>query len=251
MGSGNPKGHYNMPEPKDAEGQEELDPQLESQEEDVEQEEEQGQANEDNQTNHPKGEEEDLIEIDGVNYTREEIKQGFMRQADYTRKTQEISNLRKENEGISGSQLNNQDPYSGYEPEQRQVLEFIDNRIKESISQAIKPLENEISDKEVRQEIDDTKKEFKLNDAQMQEVLAEADKLGANRLEPVIKYMMWDKKLQEVKEETEKQTKKNLMKRKAAITEGSEGGTGEPDKSKTDTTKMSYEEIADRVKSRI
>lgn len=39
----------------------------------------------------------DVVEIDGVEYTLDELKQGYMRQADYTRKTQE---LKREKEAV-------------------------------------------------------------------------------------------------------------------------------------------------------
>lgn len=47
-------------------------------------------------TNHEAGEETTLVEVNGEKVDLEELKKGYMRQSDYTKKTQELSQQRKE-----------------------------------------------------------------------------------------------------------------------------------------------------------
>lgn len=62
-------------------------------------------------TEQPQGSEQvETVEVNGEQVPLDELKQGYMRQSDYTRKTQELSNLRKEVESEKTSIVRNAEP---------------------------------------------------------------------------------------------------------------------------------------------
>jgi len=75
---------------------------------------EDGGAVEEPQYEEPTEESEPTVEINGEEIPISELKQGYMRQSDYTRKTQELANLRKTNA-----------PAQELSEEQKQIQEFI------------------------------------------------------------------------------------------------------------------------------
>jgi hypothetical protein len=75
---------------------------------------EEGETVEDIETEEPTEESEPTVEINGEEIPISELKQGYMRQSDYTRKTQELANLRKTNA-----------PKQELTDEQKQIQEFI------------------------------------------------------------------------------------------------------------------------------
>lgn len=67
---------------------------------------------------------EDTIEIDGQYYTIDEVKKGFMRQKDYTQKTQSLSEQRREMDEMK-HKLNNIESKRELTAEEQQVQDFI------------------------------------------------------------------------------------------------------------------------------
>lgn len=67
---------------------------------------------------------EEMIEVDGEEFTLEEIKKGFMRNKDYTRKTQDVSQQKREIEDMK-RKLEGLETKRELTPEERQIQDFI------------------------------------------------------------------------------------------------------------------------------
>jgi len=68
---------------------------------------------------------EEFIEIDGEEVSLEELKKGYLRQSDYTRKTQEVADQRKQLEDFKNL-YNDTQQKKEMSPEEKQVFDFIE-----------------------------------------------------------------------------------------------------------------------------
>ena len=105
------------------------------------------------------------IEIDGVELTIDELKNGYLRQSDYTKKTQEVSNQRKESEeaikfyeylkqnpqAVQSLQEHKVDVPAKLDPTQSKVIELEQKMYDMMIEREIETLENKYKDFDVRE----------------------------------------------------------------------------------------------------
>jgi hypothetical protein len=128
------------------------------------------------------------IEIEGIGELDiDEIKQGYLRQSDYTQKTQELAEQRKEMDEI-------QQFYNFFEMNPH-LMEILDKAIQEQNIEVNQP---EVVDpnlariQELEQKIALVDLKGKYSDVNEQEILAKAQELGVNDLEFVYKALKAD-----------------------------------------------------------
>jgi phage I-like protein len=200
---------------------------------------------------------ETFFEIDGEKLTPEQIKeyrQGYLRQGDYTKKTQEIASLRKQNE--QAVQLYE---YLNSKPELIQKLRELDSEEVEELQNVYKqqdPVVNELSLKVKSMEINHELEMLKVNDPNLNEI--EILNLATEKTMPVKDaYVMWkgmnfDKLLKEqlakqsanLTEQIKKgQTVTTLMNTNEKSSSGS-FGLSQTEMTMADKLGMTYEEYA-------
>ena len=156
----------------------------------------------------------DTIEIDGEKYTLDEVRNGMLRQQDYTRKTQELS---KERERLEQAQF-----LSDYFAHNPQVLEAIraNEQVPEDVKQGtygMHPLEQEIMN--IRNEMEISKIEREIEDLSQRypdfdemEVLRTATEMGVNDLEFVYKAIRNVPSEEEIKAKAKEEAKAEILK---------------------------------------
>lgn len=160
----------------------------------------------------------DTIKVGGEEYTLDEIrefKQGYLRQSDYTKKTQEIARQREEyKEAIELYEYLKSNPYA---LEALKSDEYIDPNIQEKASQLtpemqkIRELEMHIAQKDLDNEISNLKEKY--SDFDEVKVLQEAEKRGITDLEFVYKALRDDDKVdtEKIKREAVEEAKREIM----------------------------------------
>lgn len=161
--------------------------------------------------------EENYIEIDGEKYTLDDIKefrQGYLRQSDYTRKTQELARQRKENE--YALELFN---YLKTNPSLVEVLKQQDMgspmfNVAQQLTpemQKIQELEMHIAQRDLDYEITQLKQKYP--DFDEVKVLQEAEKRGITDLEFVYKALREVEQMdvERIKKEAIEESKKQIL----------------------------------------
>ena len=159
----------------------------------------------------------DTVEIGGEKYTLDEIrefKQGYLRQSDYTKKTQELANQRREVE----------DAVKLYEylrdnPHLLNNLQndYVDEDIRSTAMnltpemQRLQELEMKFVESELDREISELKEKY--SDFDEVKILKEADKRGLTDLEFVYKALREDDKMdvEKIKQDAVAEAKKQIM----------------------------------------
>ena len=157
------------------------------------------------------------IEIGGEKYTLDEIKefrQGYLRQSDYTRKTQELARQRKEmQDAVELYNYLRENPYLL----QNLQSETIDSDIR-NVAQQLTPEMQKIQELEMRLAQQDLDNEIntlksKYTDFDEVRVLQEAERRGITDLEFVYKALREDDKVDvdKIKEEAVKEAKEQIL----------------------------------------
>lgn len=171
-----------------------------------------------------------------------EWKEGSLRQKDYTMKTQELAELRKQYEG----RLERDEEFKT--PEEKQAKDFIDKIVDRKLGERLRPLQEEQEDIKIKKEIDEVKERFDLSDKKMNELLKIAAdmNLPPGSLEFAYKSMAYDKDKAEAERSGEANAAKNLEKRKATITETG-GASSEKPKESLYKRGDNYQDVVDKI----
>jgi hypothetical protein len=215
---------------------------------------------------------EPTFDVDGNSYTlsqMREFRDSGLRQADYTRKTQELARLRGELEPLeTWRNLIQTDPQfvqhlrgyfertQGQSPEQEEVDPNI-LAVRQQLAQQQSAL-NWLSSFAMRQQVDATvsslAERYKDSGVTTEfidtKVIPVASKLGLytpEGLELALRGLLHDQSVQKAKEDTEKSMKALGTKRKQAAFVGAGSGGKLPAKA-LDTKDMTYDQIADAIK---
>lgn len=160
----------------------------------------------------------ETINIGGEEYTLDELnefRQGYLRQSDYTRKTQELAKKRKEYEdAIEMYEYLKENPYL---LDVINTNEDVDQTFKEQAfeltpeMQRIRELEMKMAQKELDMEIKELKDKY--DDFDEVKVLQEAEKRGISDLEFVYKALREEKEVdvEKIKREAVEEAKKEIM----------------------------------------
>ena len=230
-------------------GQEETQEPIESEAPEQEESLEEGQAEDIQEAQSEESPEPETFEVDGEKYTAEqikELKEGALRQEDYTRKTQELAELRKKYEGQQGQESE----YEKYPEDQRESVKFVDERARVQAElqarEATSPIIERLERMEMDKEVSDIQSKYDLSDKELSEVkkVAGEMKLDIGELEYAYKSWAFDKKIPEAKQEGERRAVKNIQDRRSALT--MKTSSGQP---KIDTSKMNYEQLTEYLKT--
>lgn len=161
--------------------------------------------------------EENYIEIDGEKYTLDDIKefkQGYLRQSDYTRKTQELARQRKENEyALELFNYLKANPYLVEVLKQQDMGSPMFNVAQQLTPemQKIQELEMHIAQRDLDYEITQLKQKYP--DFDEVKVLQEAEKRGITDLEFVYKALREVKQIdvERIKKEAIEESKKQIL----------------------------------------
>lgn len=168
--------------------------------------------------------EEPAIEIDGEKLTASQIremKSGYLRQADYTRKTQELARMKKELE----AKLNWADQWQRYLANNPSVVEYLkslgarsSNPVSQSYENQTNPIEDKLADIDLKlEELELRKAHPDLTDEDMDAILETAYENDGISLASAYKLYMFDKKQSEAFSKGEKRAleqKQNVEKQK-------------------------------------
>jgi len=186
----------------------------------------------------------------GEQLTAEQIKElrdGSMRQDDYTRKMQEMGTLRDELTSLKDEKVET-DKYKGYTDEQRQARDMVTEIAREEAERMVKPLTERQQDVELRREMEDFKFRYELDDATMRATAKFADEQNLP-FGVAYKAMNFDSIKDGARKEGEAKATQNITKRKAAFTESSTSNqkvSDEPVKGK-----LGWDVRAERAKQRL
>ena len=192
-------------------------------------------------------EEQPKFNLDGEEYTADQIKQwkqGSMMQEDYTRKTQELAEMRRNYERLMQVRQEPQQPEQFESDEQRQAMELIRAEARKEAEKLVLPMKQEQEDLQVKAEMDKIRSDYKLNDDQMYELLDFASKNQLPSLDIAYKSIYFDRERTNSKLEGEANAKANMQKRRAAVVESGQGNKKQPAE-KIDVSKKSWDDLAE------
>lgn len=160
-----------------------------------------------------------VVEIDGETYTLDEIKNGMMRQSDYTRKTQELANQRKDvEEAIMLQEFlkANPDALRVLQGEQSAIGNAsIPNEILSSIDPIVNDIKNIKRDMQIQQiENEVTRLTTKYPDFDERIVLEKALEMGITDLEFVYKGLRNEPSQEDMIAKAKAELKKELIENK-------------------------------------
>lgn len=171
----------------------------------------------------------DTVTIDGKQVSLEQVREwekGYMRQDDYTRKTQEFARQRD-----SKPEPQPQRPPVQLTKEQesaKQLLEQMGVAFKDEFkptAEQVRQLQERIEDQVVEKEMTDLRQEFELSKDQVREVVRFAYEEGLPSLKMAYKAMVYDQKIVEAKKSGQEEAAKRLQKRRdTAVESGSSKG---------------------------
>lgn len=163
-----------------------------------------------------------VFDLDGEKVTAEQIKewkQGYLRQDDYTRKSQEVAEMRKELEALR--QESQKEDFTGYTQEQQDAIKFLREEVERATQERTRPLQSELrqikEDTIIDREISTLSDKYELSKKDIDNVLIYAGKLGMpikyGNLENAYKLMTWD----DQRKKGEEKAKESLQEKKSAF----------------------------------
>jgi len=190
--------------------------------------------------------EEQVFEIEGEKYTPQQIKEmreGQLRQEDYTRKTQELAEIRKEYEQRM-KDVEESKQYADYTDEQKEAIKLIEQIAEEKAKKIIDPISQQMTDAQIDKEIEETKQKHNLNDDQMLDLLEFARDNNMPSLDIAYKAKYFDELIPKAKEEGEQKATKNIQQRKAAISESGQS-SGNVKSGQVDVRGKDYDDLTE------
>ena len=147
------------------------------------------------------------FEVNGEHLTLEELQRGYMRQSDYTRKTQEVARQREELAKNQHPSMNQQQPV--YQPpltQQQRNQQYIDQMYQRQVAQAVQPMEqrlqeieNQYADNLLNEKINTLKTKY--SDFDEISVLNEAYKRGTDDLDFIYRSLRKEPDMVSLKEQ--------------------------------------------------
>jgi len=183
------------------------------------------------------GTEEQTIEINGEQVPVTEVQKGYMRQQDYTRKAQELSNDRRlfEQSRALDRPQERQEQGQTLTPEQQQAREMLKQMgvafaddiapTKKELTAIRKEFEEREDDREADRQVNELKTKYGMEEQQISNIIDFAVQEGIPTLELAYKAMVYDQKITEAKQAGKAETAKTLKQRKEKMVESGQATT--------------------------